>query len=120
MEFSGLRATGGGRTRVPSFGPSDCARLCKGRARTTVRYLSPFKYVLIDVCMFGTRTSTRDQLTAVRVAPPCCVTRGRQRTFIAPLVKASSDALLDHTNASPGPRFAMRSAESDASAALAF
>ena len=36
-------------------------------------------------------------LTAVFVAPPCCVTRGRHRTLSAPLLNASSLALLDQT-----------------------
>ena len=40
--------------------------------------------------------------------------------FAAPLVNASSEAVLDLTNASPEPRFAMRSAERDARAALTF
>jgi len=35
--------------------------------------------------------------TAVLVAPPCCVTRGRHRTLTASRVNASSVALLLHT-----------------------
>ena len=53
-------------------------------------------------------TRSRDQsFTAVLVAPPCCVTRGRQRTLMAPLVNASSVALLDQMKASPGRRCAI-------------
>jgi hypothetical protein len=57
---------------------------------------------------------------AVFVAPPCWVTRGRQRIFTALLQKASSVALLDQTKASPGRRFAIFSGVSEPSAAFAF
>ncbi len=46
------------------------------------------------------------QPSAVRVAPPCRVTRGRQSTLTVPLTKASSVAFPDHTYASPGLRAA--------------
>ena len=41
--------------------------------------------------------STSQSLTATRVAPPCCVTLGLQRSLTAPLENESSVALLDHT-----------------------
>lgn len=67
------------------------------------------------------RTSNRYGLeTAVFVPPPCCVTRGLQRTLTAPWVKDSSVALLDQMNASPGRRFDIFSGVSEPRAALAF
>ena len=58
--------------------------------------------------------------TAVLVAPPWCVTRGRQRIFTALFVNASSVALLDQTKASPGRRCDIFSGVSEPRAALAF
>lgn len=43
------------------------------------------------------RAIPRSSKTAVFVSPPCWVTRGRHLTLMAPVVNASSVALLDHT-----------------------
>ena len=47
--------------------------------------------------IFPVSTVYPQSFTATRVAPPCCVTLGRHRSFTAPLENDSSVALLDHT-----------------------
>ncbi len=47
------------------------------------------------------RPAITDHPTAVFVAPPCWVTRGRQRIFTALFVNASSLALLDQMKGHP-------------------